>query len=175
MQQTPGRLGIGALGGAAGLLVMEGLRQVTKPMVERAPKPSDDGSPEDRSISPLGVQHEQDESATDAVGRLAHVRMTGRSPSAGTKRKLSWAVHLGYGLVVAAGYGLLRAGRVRHSWREGAAFGAALWLMGDQLAVPLLGLSDKPSAYPAARHLQSLATHIGFGIATATVVGAFSR
>ena len=51
--------------------------------------------------------------------------------------------------------------------RDGALYGAALWLFGDELAVPLLGLSDKPTAYHPARHAHSLAQHLGYGFALA--------
>ncbi len=53
----------------------------------------------------------------------------------------------------------------------GALFGAGLWLLGDELAVPLLGLSDRPTSYPVTSHLQSLAQHLGFGVATAATTG----
>jgi uncharacterized membrane protein YagU involved in acid resistance len=56
--------------------------------------------------------------------------------------------------------------------RDGALFGAALWLFGDEIAMPLLGLADKPTQYHPTRHLQSLAAHLGFGVATAATAQA---
>jgi hypothetical protein len=54
----------------------------------------------------------------------------------------------------------------------GAVFGVGLWLIGDELALPLLGLSDKPTAYHPTRHVQSLAAHLGYGVATAATTRA---
>ena len=172
MQHISRGLGAGLLGGAVGLLAMELVKRVTAPLVDkRAPEPSDAFLTE-RSMSPLGPQHRPDEGATDALGRLAYEAMAGHEPSRATKNKLSWAVHIGYGLAVATLYGAIRGRRARRILRDGAVFGAGLWLLGDELAVPLLGLSDRPTTYPARRHLQSLAQHLGFGVATAAATRA---
>ena len=171
MHQIRNRLALGLLGGAAGLLVMEIVRRATAPLISRAPRPTDLWSTE-RTISLIGPQHRRDESSTDALGRLVYATVTGREPSPGAKRALSWTVHVGYGLLVAAGYVALRGGRARHALRDGVVFGAGLWLLGDELAVPLLGLADKPAAYRPSRHAQSLAQHLGFGIATAATTHA---
>lgn len=159
-------LGFGLLGGVVGLLAMELLRRATKPLVkDRAPKPTDVFLSE-RSMSPLGPKHEPDESATDALGRIAYEHVEHREPPKQVKSGLSWAVHIGYGLAVATLYGAIR-GKTPHYVRDGLLFGAGLWLFGDELAVPLLGLSDKPTAYHPTHHLQALAQHLGYGVATA--------
>jgi len=137
---------------------------------KRAPEPTDVFLTE-RTMSPLGPQHRKNESATDALGRIAYENIAGKEPAQPTKQKLSWIVHIGYGLLVAAGYGAVR-GRTRHFVRDGLLFGAGLWLFGDEIAVPLLGLADKPTAYPAIRHAQALAQHLGFGVATAATTRA---
>ncbi len=164
-------LGLGVIGGALGLAAMELIRRATKPLIkDRAHKPTDVFLTE-RSMSPLGPQHAADESATDALGRIAYHRLVGHDPSKQRKAQLSWAVHIGYGLLVAALYGAIR-GKRSHVLRDGLVFGAGLWLFGDELAVPLLGLADKPTAYHPTRHAQSLAQHLGFGLATAATTRA---
>jgi hypothetical protein len=170
------KLGYGLLGGAAGLLAMELVKRVAAPLVkDRARRPTG-GDPTDRdSMSVVGRQHRPDESATDALGRIAYENLVGRAPSPRTRRTLSWAVHIGYGLFVASLYGAVRGGRDRGVTRSaisGALFGAGLWLLGDELMVPMLGMSDKPARYPVSSHLQSLAQHIGFGVATAAATRA---
>jgi hypothetical protein len=177
MRNTESRIGSGLLGGAIGLIAMELIKRATAPLTPRAPKRDDEPLTE-RSMSPLGPQHRRDEGATDAVGRLGYEKLAGHAPSRATKTKLSWAVHIGYGLLVAGLYGALRGGRRRSllsTVGEGALYGTGLWLLGDELAVPLLGLSDKPTAYPPARHVQSLAQHLGFGLATAATTCALAK
>lgn len=155
------------LAGVAGLVAMELARRLTRPLVRaRAPRPTDVFLSE-RSMSPLGPRHLPGEDATAALARHAYQRIAGRPPALPTKRRLSWAVHIGYGLLVAAIYGAVRGGRPRDVLRDGIALGSGLWLLGDELAVPLLGLTDKPTTYHPTQHLQSLALHLGFGVATA--------
>jgi hypothetical protein len=172
------RLGIGELAGIAGLVAMTTTQRLLKPLVKkRAAQPTDVFASE-RTMSPIGSHHGTNESATDAVGRMAYEQVVGDEPDEGQKRALSWAVHIGYGLAVAGLYGVLE-GRKRHSLRHairtGALFGIGLWALGDELAVPLLGLADKPTQYHPTRHAQSLAAHLGFGIATATVTNVIGR
>jgi hypothetical protein len=175
MRNLPKKLGYGLLGGAAGLLAMELVKRATAPLAKRgAPRPTSEELTARSSMSVVGRHHGPDESATDALGRIVYETVTGRAPSPGTQRKLSWAVHIGYGLMVASLYGAVRGGRDRGVARAvlgGALFGAGLWLLGDELAVPLFGLSDKPTSYPVTSHLQSLAQHLGFGVATAATTG----
>jgi hypothetical protein len=176
MRTLRSKLGYGLLGGAAGLLAMELVKRATAPLVkDRAQRPTDADLTARSSMSAVGRHHGPEESATDALGRIFYENLVGRAPSPGTQRKLSWAVHIGYGLVVASLYGAVRGGRDHGAARcvmSGALFGAGLWLLGDELTLPLLGLSDKPTAYPVGSHLQSLAQHLGFGVATAAATGA---
>lgn len=123
-------------------------------------------------MSPFGPHHHADESATDAIGRIAYEKLFGRPPTDKMKNRLSWAVHIGYGVVVGAMFSALRP---RPSvLRDGALYGAGLWLFGDELMVPLLGLSDKPTAYHPLRHAHSFAQHIGYGVALAAATRAFA-
>jgi hypothetical protein len=75
-------------------------------------------------------------------------------------------------------YNALRGRRTRAVLRaigEGAIYGARLWLLGDEFAVPLLGLSDKPTAYPRIKHLQLHAQHLGFGVVAAATANALTN
>jgi hypothetical protein len=192
----------GLLGGIAGLAAMQLAHWVTGPLTRpRTPRPMDVFATE-RSISPLGPQHFPDEGATSAIVRIAYERLAHRPPSPRVKTALSWALHLGYGLLVASVYGAVRAparrrrhglrglmrGRMRDGLRGavrgrthggmrgavqgGALLGLGLWLLGDELAMPLLGLSDKPTAYHPTEHVQSLVEHLGYGVATAAAARA---
>jgi hypothetical protein len=164
----------GLLAGAAGLAAMQLAHWATRPLVRRrAPRPTDVFATE-RAMSPLGLRHLPDEAATAALARIAYQRVAHRPPPDRLKPVLSWAVHIGYGLLVAALAGVLRASGRRggHTTQgavvSGALFGLGLWLLGDELAVPLLGLADKPTAYHPSQHAQSLVEHLAYGVAAAT-------
>jgi len=172
------RLGIGVVGGLAGLVAMDAAKRLVQPLVKkRVPKPTDVFASE-RTMSPLGSHHRPGESATDALGRMGYQTLFGREPSASEEWALSWAVHIAYGLFVAGAYGAIGARRRRSFFRAirtGAIFGFGLWLFGDELAVPLLGLADRPTQYHATQHAQSLTAHLGFGIATAATTNVIAR
>lgn len=163
-------LGLGLAGGVAGVLAMNLLMKATKRLV-REPDPL---TPRDkRSMSLVGINHEPDESATQAVARITYRKLTGRRPSQRQKQALGTVIHWGYGLAMAGLYGALRARRLRRpDPLGGALFGAALWVIGDELLVPLLGLSDKPTQFPVSVHAHALAGHLAYGAATGAVTGA---
>jgi hypothetical protein len=129
-------------------------------------------------MSPWGLRHLPDETATAAVARLAYQRVAHRPPPAGLKSALAAAVHVGYGLVVAALYAALRTpgrrgGRTpRGAIASGAVLGVGLWVVGDELVVPLLGLADKPAVYHPSQHAQGLIERVAYGVAAATTARA---
>ena len=78
-------------------------------------------------------------------------------------------VHYGMGMLSGAIYGavaevlpIARAG-------NGLVFGAVLWWLADNTAVPAIGLSKKPSAYPPSTHAYALSSHLVYGFVTETV------
>jgi uncharacterized protein DUF1440 len=79
------------------------------------------------------------------------------------------AVHYGMGMFSGAIYGavaevlpIARAG-------NGLVFGAVLWWLADNTAVPAVGLAKKPSAYPPSTHAYALSSHLVYGFVTETV------
>jgi len=83
------------------------------------------------------------------------------------------AEHYALGVTAGAFYGM---------WREtehapgGAAFGAELWTIADQVGLPMVGLSPQPlKAYPLSTNAQHLAAHIVYGISTAVVYSMVRR
>lgn len=57
---------------------------------------------------------------------------------------------------------------------KGAAFGTALWLVGDEAAVSLAGLED-PFRTPAFSHLSALGAHVVYGLIVEAVADAVNR
>lgn len=71
-----------------------------------------------------------------------------------------------FGSLSGAVYGLLTEYTLAARVGFGAAFGAALFLVADEIAVPALGLSRKPTDYPLSFHLYGLASHLVYGVST---------
>jgi hypothetical protein len=79
------------------------------------------------------------------------------------------AIHYAFGACVGALYGAY-ADRMRHQGAAtGVALGTTLWLTADEVAVPLIGLSEPPTRRPFEMHLQSLAAHLVYGLTAEAV------
>lgn len=79
------------------------------------------------------------------------------------------AVHYGLGTGVGGLYGAVAEVAPKVTVGAGLPFGAAFWLVVDEGAVPLLGLSKGPKEYPLSTHAYALASHFVYGL-TAEVV-----
>ena len=73
-------------------------------------------------------------------------------------------VHYLFGVAMGAIYGAYAERRQADA--SGAGFGTTVWVAADEIAMPLLGLSDSPSQRPLEMHLQALIAHLVYGIAT---------
>ena len=75
-------------------------------------------------------------------------------------------VHFGVGGLAGAAYNVWRGGSAT-TLRSGVLFGAILWVVGEELAMPLLGINNPPGAYTARMHAHSLGEHLCYGAGTA--------
>jgi hypothetical protein len=109
---------------------------------------------------------EKDEDATMKVaGKLAEVG--GKDLSHEEKAKLGPVVHYSFGTLQGGIYGgVLEMSRVRGGLLPALAFGTALFTVADEIAIPALGLSDKPTETPLSAHLYGLISHLVYGIST---------
>ncbi len=75
-------------------------------------------------------------------------------------------MHYLFGASMGAVYGALSS--VWPGVRRGAGvpFGVAVWVLADEIALPLLGLAHPPQAYPFRTHAEMLAAHVVFGYMT---------
>ncbi len=162
---------LGAVGGLAGTYAMQMYWQGASAVAGEDPRQwTNEGPPHTLDeMDVAGQHHKEDESSTAAAGREAYEAATGEEPSDDTKSELSYAVHWGYGTAMGALYGVLSGGRDGAGVANGLVFGTALWLLGDELAVPLLGLSQGATAYPPAQHANRLGAHLAYGLALAAV------
>ena len=171
---------VGLAGGLAGLAVMGWAMKLSQRWLP-PPKDEEDAQTQTRrglqrreSISLIGKHYRDNEPATDALGRLLYERATGHEPSAQTQERLSNAAHRAYGLGVASLYAALRPKRVP-GWQSGLAYGLGLWALGDELAVPLLGLSKNPLRHPLQSHASALVGHLAYGATVGVTLDLLER
>jgi hypothetical protein len=120
------------------------------------------------------VRHREDEARG---GRTAYVVAAGRAAAAvgrtldeEQENKLGAAIHWGLGVGAGAFYGAMRGRIPGADWGQGTAFGAAFWLVVDETANPVLGLTPGPAAFPWQTHARGLAGHLVFGVVADTVL-----
>lgn len=72
-------------------------------------------------------------------------------------------VHYGYGMAWGALYGVVRRRQSKLPHLAGILFGAALWLVSDELLNTAFGFAARPNRYPPQTHLRGLAAHLAYG------------
>ena len=79
------------------------------------------------------------------------------------------AVHYAMGATSGAIYGTLAELSPVVTMGAGLPFGAAVWLVADEAAVPALGLSKSPIEVPPSQHAYALVSHFVYGATTEIV------
>ncbi len=95
--------------------------------------------------------------------------------SPGEKKIAGTAVHYLLGTVVGGVYGAAAEIAPNVTTGGGLPFGAVFWLVVDEGAVPLLGLSEGPMAYPLSIHSYALSSHFVYGVTAEMVRRAVRR
>lgn len=111
---------------------------------------------------------EQDDTTVKAAsliseGIFRHKLTKGEKKIAGTM------VHYSLGTAVGGLYGAVAEHAPEVTAGIGLPFGAAFWLVVDEGAVPLLGLSKGPTGYPISTHAYALASHCIYGLTAEAV------
>lgn len=93
-----------------------------------------------------------------------------RQPNAG-----GIAIHYLLGIVPGVVYARLRRRRPSVAAAKGAAWGAALFVVNDEVAAPMLGIAGPPQAYPWQAHLRGLVGHVVLAVVTHIVLDALEN
>jgi uncharacterized membrane protein YagU involved in acid resistance len=94
--------------------------------------------------------------------KIARV-VSGVEPDKETKQRLGMAIHWGYGIVWGGAFGALRDRVPLIDSAGGLAFGLGLWLVGDELMMPAMGLSPPSRKFPWQNHARAAANHLAYG------------
>jgi uncharacterized membrane protein YagU involved in acid resistance len=110
-------------------------------------------------------QQNANELAAQAVATATvHRRLTPRELSIAAP-----ALHFAFGAAVAAAYGAALHRADPRDRRTGVLLGVALWLLADEIAMPVIGLSRSTRERPLEMHLQSFVAHLAYGLMTERV------
>jgi putative membrane protein len=118
-----------------------------------------------------GQQHRQPQSepatykAADAIAET----VTGEDVPREYKPAAGSLVHYAFGGALGAIYGAAAARTPDVTAWGGLPFGATVWLIADEIGVPLAGLSKAPAEYPLSSHASAFATHLVYGATTECV------
>lgn len=165
---------LGALGGAAGLLAMDAYWNAVAKLSGTDPRRQQRKKGMLDSISLIGQQHREGESATAALGRIVYSCLARHDPhSEELRAALSTLVHWTVSMWLGGLYGAVRGRASPVDVRGGLLFGSGVWLFGDELFNPLVGLAKGPTAYPGAVHAHALGAHLVYGLTTSAVTQAF--
>jgi uncharacterized membrane protein YagU involved in acid resistance len=111
----------------------------------------------------------QSEPATYVAADLAAKTVTGHHLHPAKKPAASAAIHYAFGGAVGAIYGAAAARTPDVTAWGGVPFGATVWLMADEMGMPMAGLSEPPTEYPLRDHATTLVSHLIFGATTELV------
>jgi hypothetical protein len=111
---------------------------------------------------------DQDDTTVRAASAVSE-GLFGHKLTPSEKKVGGTAVHYVLGTGVGGLYGATAEIAPKVTALVGLPFGAVFWLVVDEGAVPLLGLSKGPTAYPPSTHVYALSSHFVYGL-TAEVV-----
>ncbi|MDQ3256885.1 MAG: DUF1440 domain-containing protein [Acidobacteriota bacterium] len=80
-----------------------------------------------------------------------------------TKQKYGNMVHWGYGIMWGGLFGALRDRAPLVGTANGVGFGTGLWLIGDEVMMPLMGLSPSSTKFPWQNHARAAVNHVAYG------------
>jgi len=114
--------------------------------------------------TPESEQHE-DETATVKTASAISERVFHHKLTKKEKGVAGQAAHLGFGAAVGTLYGALAEVYPAVTSGGGVAYGTAVWGLGDNVAVPALGLARWATDYPLSTSIYGLSSHVVFGSA----------
>jgi len=153
---------------AAWTRVSEGFE---KPHGAQSMKPTEGQNPNEtpdagQALSQSNEPKEEQDDATVETAKVISKNVFGHELTQSEKKPAGAAVHYAFGTVTGGMYGAMAELAPQVTAGTGVPFGAAFWLVADEVTVPLLGLAKGPAAYPLSTHVYALASHLVYGATT---------
>jgi hypothetical protein len=114
-------------------------------------------------------------SDTNAIAARKAAGLLGIELSGDRAAMAGEAAHYAIGTGTAAVYGVVRRHIPAPTVVRGLGFGAALWLVADEIGNPALGVTPGPGAFPWQAHARGLAAHLVYGLAAEGVLTVADR
>lgn len=108
-------------------------------------------------------QSAQQEGSTEKVARKI-AETAGHHLTPATRKTAGQAVHYTFGTLVGVVYACTAELLPESTTGAGAAFGTALFLAADEIAVPAFRLAPPPTKQPASNQLEHWAAHVVYGV-----------
>lgn len=106
---------------------------------------------------------------TVKVADLVSKKITGHRIPRGKQELAGEAVHYAMGATSGAVYGLVSELTPLATFGDGLVFGSAVFVLADEVSLPLLGLSKSPGKIPWLTHVYAFASHLVYGWTTELV------
>jgi putative membrane protein len=166
MNRRHGRIARGVLAGMAGGLVaswtMDEFQALWSKVAQRLQQ-----NGRQRQQQRQGESQAEAEDATMKAADKFSRKLLGYPLSIEAKKKAGPILHYAFGAAMGAVYGVASELFPEAATRGfGTGFGAALFAIADELAIPALGLSGKPKNFPLSSHVYGLASHLVYGATT---------
>ena len=128
-----------------------------------------------RELQERGLDSEADNAAIRTAVAVSEL-LFGVELAERKKKEIAGAVvHYAFGVATGGLYGSIAELKPATTAGAGLPFGAAVWLVADEITVPALGLSKPPTEYPLSTHAYSIAAHLVYGLTTEIVRRAARR
>ena len=166
----------GLAGGIAATLVMTGFQAAWSTATQKlSNRHESNGSglsgTKEQSSSEAGPTTESQNPTVKVAQKI--VRVAGQELSAENHETAGQAVHYGFGTLMGAVYGTaveFAPRRYRRSpVRSGLMMGSALFVAADEIALPSLQLSERPTKVPPSAHVYGLVSHLVYGVTAGLV------
>lgn len=146
----------GVAGGLLASLVMENFQLLWRKASEAIERARDIEKPKGRKAEPATIK------AAQTISKSVFGKKLPKS-----KKKLAGeAVHYAMGATSGAIYGAAAEALPFTTMGDGLAFGAAVWVVADEVSVPALQLSKPPAKVSVSTHVYALASHLVYGWTT---------
>jgi putative membrane protein len=165
-------LAAGLVGGLVASWTMNRFQDVWFKLTEEFGQSAEESSAGGGDSESRQAQGGGEEQTDDATVKAASAISEGVFDHELTKSEKRWAgpaVHYAFGTSVGGLYGAVAELAPEVTAGAGLPFGAAFWLVADEGAVPLLGLSKGPTEYPLSTHAYALASHFVYGLTAEAV------